>query len=678
MNPKPPIADRVPVVSTLHGVELVDDYAWLRDKENPSVIAYLEAENAYTEQMTQHYGKTVETLFQEMRGRIKETDSSPPYRDGEYWYYERTVEGLNYPIHCRKKGSLDAPEEILLDENELAKNHDYFEIGVFEPSPDHKILAYSVDTKGNERYTLKFKNLETGEHFKEEIEETYYSLAWANDNKTIFYDRVDKANRPYKIFRHKLGDAPSGDQAIFHEPDDRFFVGLSRTRSGKYIMVEIGSQVTTEMHLLDADQSDSFPVLFAPRVQNEEYYVYHHDDAFYILTNAGAENFKLMRTTGLKTTRERWEEVVAHRADSMLVDVDVFKNFIVLRERTNGIPNMQVWDLLGGEKHNIEFPEPVFAARSGMNETYDTDTFRLNYSSMVTPPSTFDYNMKSKERVLVKQREVKNYDPTEYRSERIEATAADGTKIPISIVYKKSAAKKPMPFLLAGYGSYGSTYDPSFRTNRVSLLDRGVGFAWAHVRGGADLGRAWYKDGKFLNKKNTFTDFIACAEHLVADGYTSSDQLAINGASAGGLLMGAVTNARPDLFKAVVAGVPFVDVLNTMLDETLPLTVIEWEEWGNPKDAPYFEYIRSYSPYDNVKPQKYPSMLITAGLNDPRVGYWEPAKWAAKLRATKTDDNLLLLKTNMGAGHGGASGRYDYLKELAFEYAFILEQIGVR
>lgn len=676
-QPVAPLAKKVPVTTTLHGVERTDPYFWLRDKENPEVIQYLKDENAYTKAMTEHYAPLTEALFKEMRERIKETDQSPPYKDGEYFYYRRTVEGLNYPIHCRKKGSMDGTEEILLDENELAKGHEYFEIGILDTSPDHKILAYSVDTKGNERYTLKFKNLETGEHFSEEVADTYYSFAWANDNKTVYYDRVDHANRPFKVFRHTLGQDPNKDQAIFHEADERFFLGISKTRSDQYIFLEIGSQVTTEVHVLDANDPAAVPQLFAPRKQNEEYYAYHQGDSFFILTNDSAQNFKLMRTSTGKTERKHWEEVVPHRPDVMLVDIDTFQNFLVVHERFEGIPRIEVRDTTSGEKHFIEFPEPVYAADSGTNVEYDTQTFRLRYTSLVTPLSTFDYDMKSKARTLVKQKEVFGYDPTEYTSERVMATSHDGTKVPISIVYKRSAGeKKPMTFLLAGYGSYGSTYDPGFRTNRVSLLDRGVGFAWAHVRGGADLGRSWYDNGKFLKKKNTFKDFIACAEHLINAGYTTSGQLAISGGSAGGLLMGAVVNERPELFRAVVADVPFVDVLNTMLDDTLPLTVIEWEEWGNPKEKEFFDYMASYSPYDNVKAQDYPAMLITAGLNDPRVGYWEPAKWAAKLRATKTDGNILLLKTNMGAGHGGASGRYDYLKEIAFEYAFILDQLG--
>jgi len=674
MEIKAPRAKKEPKIQDIHDDSLVDNYFWMRDKKNPQVIAYLEAENAYTKTMMAKSEALQASIFKEMKGRIRETDETPPYRDGDYLYYQRTVEGLNYPIHCRKKNEANSPEEIILDENKMAKGHEYFEIGVLEVSPNHKILAYSTDVLGNERYTLKFRDLESGKDFEYEIKDTSYSLVWANDNKTIYYDRVDKASRPYRAFRHVLASAPADDVLVYEEKDERFFLSLEKTRSNQYIFIQLASAETSEYRMLDANASKPTVTIFAPRKQKEEYYVTHQNDAFYIVTNADAMNFKVMKSDLKHTSRKDWKEVLAQRAETQVVSIDAFKDYLVISERHKGVPRLVITTTFS-DFNVVEQPEPVYDAYLVRNFVYDTDRIRFRYTSLVTPRSTIDYVVKTKERKLIKETPVKGYDRSQYQSERLLAAASDGTQIPISLVYKKDKKSGSMPLLLAGYGSYGASYDPYFSSTRISLLDRGVAFAIAHIRGGGEMGRNWYLDGKYLKKKNTFNDFISVSEFLIEKGYTDSTQLAITGRSAGGLLMGAVTNMRPDLFKAVIAGVPFVDVINTMLDATIPLTVTEWEEWGNPNDKVFYQYMKSYAPYENVEKKDYPNMLVTAGLNDPRVAYWEPAKWVAKLRDMKTDKNLLLLKTNMGAGHGGASGRYDYLKEVAFEYAFILNMI---
>ncbi len=674
MQVKAPIAKKIPVVSEIHGDERTDNYFWLRDKKNSDVISYLEEENAYTAKMTQKNEGLADTIFEEMKGRIRETDETPPYLEGEYLYYRRTVEGLNYPIHCRKKNVKDSVEEILLDENKMAEGHEYFQLGVMEVSPNGKILAYSTDTLGNERYSLKFRDLETGKDLGYQIEDTHYSLVWANDNKTVYYDRVDKASRPFQAYRHVLGSPIAKDVLVFEEKDERFFLNLAKTRSNAFLFIQLGSSETTEIWFMDANANEPKPEVFAPRKKNEQYYVSHQNDTFYIVTNDKAVNFKVMKTGLQKTGRKHWTDVLPERSDTQVVSLSPFKNFMIISERHKGVPRLVVTEDFSSQKI-IEQPEPVYDTNLVSNYIYDTDTIRFRYTSLVTPRSTIDYKIKSAERILVKETPVKGYDRSEYVSERLMAVAADGTEIPISLVYKREHKDGPMPLLLAGYGSYGASYDPYFSSARISLLDRGVAFGIAHIRGGGEMGRNWYLDGKYLKKKNTFTDFIEVSEFLIEKNYTTSDQLAISGRSAGGLLMGAVTNLRPDLFKVVIAGVPFVDVINTMLDATIPLTVTEWEEWGNPNEKAFYEYMKSYAPYENVEVKSYPNMLVTAGLNDPRVAYWEPAKWVAKMRDMKTDNNVLLLKTNMGAGHGGASGRYDYLKELAFEYAFILTLI---
>ncbi|MBL7995058.1 S9 family peptidase [bacterium] len=672
-----PIAKKDRIITAIHNEIRADDYFWLRDKNNPDVIAYLEEENKYTTELMAHTEILQEKLYQEMVARIKETDESVPQKWGDYFYYHRTEKGKQYEIYCRKKGSLNEQEEILLDANELGEGKDYFSLGVFQVSPDHHFLAYSTDTNGSEKYTLYIKDLRAGKNLHEEISNTYYGVEWANDNRTIYYNTIDAASRPYRVYRHELNSDHNEDELVYEENDERYFVEIAKSRSEKYIFMNIGSKVTTEVRYLDADRpSDGFK-LFHPREEKIEYFVEHHDANFYILTNDRAVNFKLMITPVHATDKVNWEEFLAHREDVLIEELDAFKNHLVIYEREKGLRRICVRDMRMNTEHYVEFAEPAYTLSPNGNPEYDTSILRFAYSSLITPPSTIDYDMNNRVQELKKQEEVIGYDAAQYKCERVHADATDGAHIPMSIVYKKGMVKNGNnPLLLYGYGSYGITVEPGFSSSRVSLLDRGVIFVIAHIRGGQELGRPWYENGKLLKKKNTFTDFIACAEYLVKAKYTSEDKMAITGASAGGLLMGAVTNMRPDLFKAVVAKVPFVDVANTMLDATLPLTVTEYEEWGNPNEKAYYDYIQSYAPYEQVEAKDYPNILATAGLHDPRVSFWEPAKWVAKLRSLKTDHNLLLLKTNMGAGHGGASGRYDYLKEIAFEYAFILDRVG--
>ncbi len=677
--PQPPIAKIEPKVDTLFGDVRVDNYYWLREKSNPEVIKYLEAENAYTKAMMKHTEKFQKKLYDEMVGRIKETDLTVPEREGDYYYYSRTEQGKQYRIYCRKKGSLEAPEEVLLDVNALAEGHEFFSVGALLVSPDDNLLAYTVDTTGAEVYTLYVKDLRTGKTLKDTIPNMSGSLEWANDNKTIFYSTLDSTRRPDKLFRHTLGSDYENDALMFHEKDEAFFLNIDKTRSKAYLLITLESNTTTEVWYLNADTPNRKFKRIHPRQHEMEYYVSHHGDKFIIMTNDKAKNFKLMEAPVTRPAKKNWKEIIPHRDSVLLEGYDVFKNYLVVYERERGLKKMRIYDYTTGETHYVQFPEPVYSFWAGGNREYDTDLLRFTYMSLVTPRSVYDYNMKTKQRELKKRYEVLGgYDPSQYQSERIFATSPDGVEVPISLVYKKGMVKNGKnPLLLYGYGAYGASMDPYFSSSRLSLLDRGFIYAIAHVRGGSEMGRWWYEQGKLLHKKNTFIDFIACAEHLIAEKYTSPEYLVISGGSAGGLLMGAVTNMRPDLFKGVVADVPFVDVLNTMLDPSLPLTVIEYEEWGNPHEEEYYFYIKSYSPYDNVEAKDYPNILVTAGLNDARVSYWEPAKWVAKLRALKTDDNLLLLKTKMSAGHGGASGRYDYLKDVAFEYAFMLDLFGI-
>ncbi len=675
----PPVADKHPYVHSLHGDQRLDNYFWLRDRQNPAVIAYLEAENAYTEATTQHTEPLQAALYKEMLSRIQETDLSVPDRKGDYYYYTRTEAGKAYPIYCRKQGSMDAAEEVLLDQNLLAEGHTYFRLGTFQVSPNHKLLAYSVDTTGAELYTMFFLDLSTGQLYPERIGETYYSFAWGNDNQTVFYTQVDAAHRPFKLFRHTLGSPVKDDVLVHHEPDDAYYLMVDKTRSEAYILLHLESKVTSEVHFLDADHPTTSFQVIQQRSPGVEYSIEHHSDYFYITTNEGAINFKLMKTPITALSKDNWQTVIPHREEVMLLDVSAFAHHLVIYEREAGLPNVRVCKLSTKEEYYITFPEPTYEVAEAANPEFNTHTLRFSYTSLVTPNSIFDYNLDTQERELKKETPVLGgYDRTQYVSQRMQVIASDGALIPLSLVYRKgSKNEQPNPLLLTAYGSYGYSYPDAFSSSRLSLLDRGVVLAIAHIRGGAEMGRKWYEDGKLLKKKNTFTDFIACAEHLIKEKWTSPEHLAITGGSAGGLLMGGVINLRPDLFNAVVAQVAFVDVVTTILDTSLPLSVMEWEEWGNPNDKVYYDYMKSYSPYDNVEAKDYPTLLITAGLNDPRVSYWEPAKWTAKLRDLKTGNNLLLLKTNMGAGHGGASGRYERLKEVAFEYAFLLDQWGL-
>jgi oligopeptidase B len=679
-NITPPVAKIIPKADTLFGDIRIDNYFWLRDRANPEVIKYLEAENNYTEAVMNHTEKFQEQLYKELLGRIKETDLSVPEKIDDYYYYTRTEQGKQYPIYCRKKGGLEASEEILLDQNALAVGHKYLEVGVYKISPDHQLLAYSVDTTGSEAYTLYVKDLNTGKLLTDEVPNTYYSAEWANDNQTIFYTILDEAKRPYELYRHTLGTKPEEDVLVYHEPDQAYEVSLKKTKNKEYLLMNLESETTSEVHYLKADYpTEDFKVIH-PRQHEMEYSVDQRGDKFFIVTNEGAKNFKLMEAPVLNPSKNNWIEVIPYSDSVKIDDIDVFKNHLVVYERERGLKRIRILNMTNNEVQYVDFPEPVYTFWQARNPDFNTNVLRFNYTSLITPRSVFDYNMDMKTRELKKQEEVLGgYDPSQYQSERIFAKAEDGTMIPISLVYKKGMVKDGTnPLFLYGYGAYGASSEPRFSSNHLSLLDRGFVYAIAHVRGGGEMGRYWYEDGKLLHKKNTFTDFIACAEHLIAEKYTSSDKLVINGGSAGGLLIGAVNNMRPDLFKIVVAQVPFVDALNTMLDPSLPLTVIEYEEWGNPNNKEYYDYMKSYSPYDNVEAKNYPNMLITAGLNDPRVSYWEPTKWAAKLRAKKTDQNRLLLKTKMESGHFGATGRYDYLRDVAFEYAFIFDVLGIK
>ena len=680
-KPVPPVAEKKPKELTIHGDTRVDDYFWLRERENPEVIAYLEAENAYTEAMLEHTKPLQEKLYEEIVGRIKQTDESVPYFWNGYHYYTRFEEGKEYPIYCRKKGSMQADEEIMLDVNKMAEGYDYYQVVGLEVSPDNTWLAFGVDTVSRRKYTIYFKNLKTGEILDENIPLTTGGSAWANDNKTIFYSVKDPQTlRTYKIFRHTVGTNPEHDQMVWHEADETFSTGVYKTKSQDYIMIGSWSTLSTEYRFLDASDPNGDFRIVQPRERDHEYSVDHYGDHFYIVTNWKAKNFRLMKTPVERTRKRNWIEVIPHRQDVLLEDIEIFKNHLVLEERKDGLTHLRIrrWD--GSKDHYLDFGEAAYTAYVSTNPEFDTPVLRYGYTSLTTPNSTYDYNMDTGEKTLLKQQEVVgDFSPENYRAERLYARAEDGTRIPISLVYRTNLDRsKPAPLLLYGYGSYGYSMNPTFNSARLSLLDRGFIFAIAHVRGGQELGRQWYEDGKLLKKKNTFTDFIACAEYLLSEGYTTTEQLFAMGGSAGGLLMGAVINMRPDLWKGVIAAVPWVDVVTTMLDDTIPLTTSEYDEWGNPNDKTYYEYMLSYSPYDNVEAKAYPAMLVLTGLHDSQVQYWEPAKWVAKLRALKTDDNPLLLKCDMSTGHSGASGRFKRYKETALEYAFILDLAGIR
>ena len=669
-----------------HGLARVDNYFWMRHREDPEVLKYLHAEQDYLEEIMQHTKPLQEMLFQEMKGRIKEDESSAPEKDGDYFYYTRYESGKQYPYYCRKKGSLDAVEEILLDQNALAGDKDFCRIGAFSVSPDASQLAYSVDEDGREICTLYIKDLVTGELLPETFTNTFgdvyghNGVEWARDGRSFFYVTLDPAQRPYRIHRHVLGTDAAQDALLYEEKDETFFLWLTQSRSKAYIMAYLHSTITDEWIFLPNDGMTNEFKVFQPRTRGIEYQVEHAGDRFYVITNEDAQNFKLMQTPFDQTTKENWQEVIPHRADTLITGMDAFAGFLVLYERNGGFRQIRVSNTDAvSDMHYVDFPEPVYNIFPMRNPEYQTDVLRFTYTSLVTPKSVIDYDIKKRTRMVIKQDEIPSgYDASQYISERAYAAAPDGTRVPVSLVYRKGLEKNGNnPTLLYGYGSYGASIDPSFDTNRISLLDRGFVFVIGHIRGGSEMGRAWYENGKMLNKKNTFTDFIACAEHLVAEGFTRPEKLSIMGRSAGGLLVGACLTMRPDLFGAVVAGVPFVDVINTMSDPTIPLTTLEYDQWGNPDDKEYFDYIMSYSPYDNVRNTDYPHILITTGLNDPRVAYWEPAKFTAKLRELKTDNNILLLKTNFGAGHAGASGRYDFLKEVAFDFAFLIDKVGI-
>jgi oligopeptidase B len=698
---EPPQAKKVPQVRTFHGDTVVDEYEWLRDKESPDTIAYLEAENAYTEAATAHLSDLREALFEEIRTRTKETDMSVPSRIGSYWYYSRSVEGKQYGISCRcPVGSPDdwAPpvldidseipgEEILLDLNELAEGHDFFALGASSVSPDGNLLAFSVDTVGHERFLLQVKDLRTGELLPDQVPDTAYGATWALEGDHLFYTTVDDAWRPDRIWRHALGTDPAEDVVVFHEPDERFWTSVGRTRSDRFLVIGVGSKTTTEYRVLEAaDPTGEFRVV-APRRQGVEYGIEHAviagEDCFLVLHNDGAENFTLAKAPVDATSHEDWVSLLDYDPAVRLEDIEAFEGHLVVQERKEGLTQLRVITLgeLGlGEDFRVEFDHPVYTVGTGSNPEFHQPTVRLGYTTLATPPAVYDFDVATRELTLLKQMPVLgDFDPERYEQHREWATAEDGTRVPISIVCPKDAPRDgSMPMLLYGYGSYESSIDPYFTISRLSLLDRGVGFAIAHVRGGGEMGRRWYDEGKMLSKKNTFTDFVACARHLAKTGWTSPDRLVAEGGSAGGLLMGAVANLAPDAFRAIVADVAFVDALTTILDPSLPLTVVEWEEWGNPLEDPdVYAYMKSYSPYENIEAKRYPSILAETSLNDTRVLYVEPAKWIAKLRATAADPQDFLLKTEMAAGHGGVSGRYNAWRDRAFSYAWILDKLGL-
>ncbi len=678
-NLKPPLAGMKPHLTEVHGRALSDDFFWLRERADAEVLDYLKQENAYTEAILKPLEPFQKKLFQEMRGRIKETDLSVPVQIGSFFYYSRTEKDCQYPFYARKKETLEAPEELLLDLNALAQGHDYLSLGLMKVSPDHRYLAYALDTEGSEEYEVWVKDTTNGQLLPDSICKVSRSLEWSADGQYFFYVVLDDAKRPYRLYRHELGTPAASDALIFEEPDALYNMALRKTRDRRCLILEISSSTTAESWVLDAcDPLGEFEI-FHSREKGLEYYLDHHHGRFFIRTNYKAVNFRVMTADESNWNKEAWREFLPYRPEVKTEQVDCFEDYLVVEERERGLVRMRVVHFASAEEHLIGFPETVYSAWSGHNPEFQQKAFRLHYTSLVAPPTVYDYHLKERRLELLKQTEVLGgYEASLYATERLYARSHDGTEVPVSLVYRRDVRRDgKQPLLLYGYGSYGICMDPEFSPNRLSLLDRGVIFAIAHIRGGGDLGRPWYEDGKFLKKKNTFLDFIACAEHLVREGWTSPAQLAIAGGSAGGLLMGAVTNMRPDLFHAVVAKVPFVDVINTMLDKTLPLTVGEFEEWGNPEDPLYFDYILSYSPYDHVRPQSYPNMLITGGLYDPRVQYWEPAKWTARLRRANISDSVILLKMNMEAGHGGASGRYDYLREIALEYAFLLWQWGL-
>lgn len=674
--PTPPVAKRIPKQISQHGELRIDDYFWLRDGDRADIIDYLEKENAYTEAVLEPTKALQSKLYDEILSRIQQTDLSVPVRIDDYFYYSRTVEGHQYPLHCRKRNDV---EEVLLDLNELAKGHPYLRLGNYAISEDHRMLAYSLDRAGDEVYVTYIKDLATGELLPEQIANTYYGLCWSNDNRAVFYVSLDEAKRPYQAHCHVLGTEVSEDRLLLEELDERFHLTLEKSRSKAYVFLNLDSAATSEIHYLGAANANQIPKLFSERRYNIEYDLDHHGELFYLRTTDGGRNFRVLTAPISDPSPANWKEWIAHRETVMIEGIDPFEKHIVVHERDNGILQLRIYSLASGESHVVEMPETVYTASDSSNPMFAVNYYRFQYTSLITPQSIFEYDMNTRARTLLKETPVLGpYDRTQYLTTRIHALSHDGVRVPISLVHRKDMKLDGSnPMLLYGYGSYGISIDPGFSHERLSLLERGFVYGIAHIRGGADLGKLWHDDGKLEKKRNTFQDFIACASHLIEARYSSPNRLAIMGGSAGGLLVGAVINQRPDLFHAVVAKVPFVDVLNTATDPTLPLTVIEYDEWGNSNQKEFWDYIKSYSPYDNVKAQAYPHVLATAGLNDPRVSYWEPAKWIAKLRTLNTSGNLLLLKTNMSAGHGGASGRYERIKETAFDYTFLLHVMGI-
>jgi len=676
---EPPAPEKRPVELTNHGHTRIDNYYWLNERDNPEVIEYIEAENEYLGKMMEHTEPLQDRLYDEMRGRQKEDDMSVPYKKDDYYYYTRYEEGSEYPVYCRRKGSMNAEEEIIIDVNIKAEGHSFFMLSGVTMSPDHRSVAFAVDTVGRRMYTIYFKDLQTGNILDEKLSDVTSNVEWANDNQTIYYTRQDPQTlRSYQIYRYEVGLPVEQAELVYEEDDETFRSWVSKTKSDEYIIITSRSTVSTEQHVLPANDTHGTFSVIQPRQRDLEYWIDHADDIFYIRTNLDAPNYKLMTTPVDRTQKENWTEFISHDDDILLERVEIFNEFIAIGERKDGMDHIRIMDRETEESHYLNFEEEAYTVRIGQNPVFDTEELRYVYTSLTTPNSTYDYNLRTGEHTLLKQTEVLgDFNPGDYVTERLFATADDGTDIPISIVYRKGIEKDGTSSLLIyGYGSYGATMRPWFNSNRLSLLDRDFVYAIAHVRGGQEMGRHWYEEGKLLNKKNTFTDFIACTEYLQDQGYSNPEKTFAMGGSAGGLLMGAVVNMRPELYQGIIATVPFVDVVTTMLDDSIPLTTQEYDEWGNPNDPEYYEYMLSYSPYDNVTEQAYPHMLITSGLHDSQVQYWEPTKWIAKLRDYNTGDSNIMLYTNMEAGHGGASGRFEGLREVALQYAFLLDLAG--
>ncbi len=675
-----PTAKKIAKELSVNGHTRIDNYYWLNERENPEVVEYLNAENTYTKETMKNTEGLQKQLYDEMIARIKQDDESVPYFENGYYYYIRYEKGKEYPLYCRKKGTMKAKEEIMLNVNDMAKGYAYYSVTGISVSPNNKIVAFGVDTLSRRKYMIFFKNLETGKLYKDKISNTEGNSVWANDNKTIFYSRKDEVTlRSSLIFKHTLGKNTDDDKKIFEEKDETFSCGVGKTKSKKYIVISSYSTLTTEYQFLDANTPEKEFTVFSPRERGIEYSIDHDGKEFYILTNFEAKNFRLMKASEKATSKENWKEVIAHRNDVLLENIELFNNYLVLNERKNGLRQLRIMSQKTKSDYYVDFGEEDYHVSIGINPEMKTDELRFEYTSLTTPPSTYDYNMNSKKKILKKQQPVLgDFNSQNYKAERIYATARDGEKIPISIVYRKDKKRaEGNPLLLYGYGSYGISMESNFSSPRLSLLDRGFVYAIAHIRGGQEMGRDWYENGKLLKKKNTFTDFIDCGKYLVEKKYTTNEQMTAMGGSAGGLLIGAVINMEPKLFKAVIASVPFVDIVTTMLDESIPLTTGEFDEWGNPKQKEYYDYMLSYSPYDNIEAKEYPSMLVLTGLHDSQVQYFEPAKWVAKLREMKTDNNTLIMDIDMSTGHGGASGRFKRYEKIALQYVFLLTQVGI-